>query len=115
MMQAGACLSGGAITREELKQYRMPPPPASLDEAIAAYRTALRLDDDHLDARYGLGVALLRNGATAEATRELEAYFELAGDRLRIVVRGVAHWIGVWGTGLADGGRVGRLSRLSAG
>ena len=51
-----------------------------LEEAIVAYRTALRLNPAHSDARFGLGVALLRNGARAEAVRELEQLFEQERD-----------------------------------
>jgi len=51
-----------------------------LEEAIAAYRTALRLNPAHSDARFGLGVALLRNGARTEAVRELEQLFEQERD-----------------------------------
>ncbi len=47
-----------------------------LEAAIDAYRTALRLDPGHTDARFGLGLALLQSGARAEAVRELERLFE---------------------------------------
>lgn len=46
------------------------------EEAIGAYRTALRLNPEHADARFGLGVALLRTGARAEAVRQLEKLFD---------------------------------------
>ncbi len=51
-----------------------------LEEAIGAYRTALRLNPAHADARFGLGVALLRTGARAEAVRELEHLLEQERD-----------------------------------
>ena len=42
------------------------------EEAIRAYQIALRLNPEHADARFGLGVALLQTGARAEAVREFE-------------------------------------------
>ena len=42
------------------------------EEAIRAYQIALRLNSEHADARFGLGVALLQTGARAEAVDEFE-------------------------------------------
>src|SRR5689334_13633694 len=47
-------------------------------EAVAAYREALRTAPDHVDARYNLGLLLLRRGALPEGLAELEHAARLA-------------------------------------
>jgi tetratricopeptide (TPR) repeat protein len=48
-----------------------------LDEAIAQYTEALRLDPDHARAHGNLGLALEAQGRTADAQRELELALRL--------------------------------------
>jgi len=45
-----------------------------VDEAIAEYREALRIDPNHRDARYNLGIALYDQGALDEAIVEYSAW-----------------------------------------
>jgi tetratricopeptide (TPR) repeat protein len=48
------------------------------DQAIAAFREALRLDRNYLDAHYGLGLAQKEAGAGADAVTAFEAVLALA-------------------------------------
>ena len=49
-----------------------------LDEAVAEYREALRIDPSFALARYNLGEALRQQGDRAGAAREFRAFLRLA-------------------------------------
>lgn len=57
-------------------------------EAIQAFEAALRLDNNYLDAHYGLGLALKESGAGVKAAPVFETVVKLAG-QLENSVRGV--------------------------
>ena len=77
------------------------------DEAIAAFRQALSLDRNYLDAHYGLALTLKEAGAGNEAVPEFEAVVTLApqdantirGQMLSRLARGHINRIksGQWG------------------